>query len=412
MQRYLILGHEASPEDKFFEALVAKSWSQRQKIRCLCREDVELHLYTARRNDVYVLARWPGTGTAHSPYCDHYEAPDFLTGLGQVRGSAIVDDAESGETLLKFGFPLSRGAARAAPAALTNDKPDVKSNGQRLTIRGMLHYLWDRAELTHWHPGMAGKRNWFIVRRQLLAAAAACKARGDNLSRRLFIPETFRLDDKDALLRRRHNVLAPAEASKDAIMILIGEVKSIENARFGEKIVIRHLPDWPFVMDEDMARRFHKRFAIEEELWQTGADDGHLILAGTFSIGASGYPQLIEVTVMPVTPEWLPYENLEERTLIEKAVRERRRFVKGLRLNLPSEKPIVSLSLTDTGTEATAVHLMRSMSDEAYDEALAALMRTPGVVHVGWRSGEDLPIAVRLASTRHLLAAPDRATGN
>src|SRR3546814_13756223 len=78
---------------------------------------------------------------------DHYEAPDHLTGLGQVLGSAIVDDIDNGVTTLKFGFPLSKGPARAAPASFTNDKPDVKATGQRLSMRGMLHFLWDRAQL-------------------------------------------------------------------------------------------------------------------------------------------------------------------------------------------------------------------------------------------------------------------------
>jgi len=402
MQRYEILGEEVSPGHKGFEALVARSYSQRHKVRCLCRSDADLDLYIAKRNDVHVIARWPGTGTRHSPHCEHYEAPDYLTGLGQVRGSAIVDDKETGETTLKFGFPLSRGAARAAPQALTNDKPDVKSTGQRLTMRGLLHYLWDRAELTHWHPRMAGKRNWFVVRRQLQIAAMACKARGDSLAKRLYIPETFRLDDKDALLRRRHDHLGPAEASRDAIMILIGEVKAIEPARYGEKIVVRHLPDWPFLMDEDMARRFHKRFAVEEELWRADPQESHLVIAASFSIGSSGLPQLFEITVMPVTREWIPYEAVDERTLVRKAVEERRRFVKGLRLNLGSDKPIASITLTDTGAEATATYLVRSMTDAAYDDALAVLMRKQGIAHVAWRTGDALapPIALLTSSPR------------
>jgi hypothetical protein len=61
-------------------------------------------------------------------------------------------------------------------------------------------------------------------------------------------------------------------------------------------------------MDEDMARRFHKRFAVEEELWRSDDHEGHLVIAGSFSIGRSGLPQLIEITLMPVTREWLPYE--------------------------------------------------------------------------------------------------------
>ncbi|MBV1692349.1 DUF1173 domain-containing protein [Novosphingobium sp. G106] len=393
MQRYQMLDVEIGPDEDGFEAVLARAYSLKQKPQCLCRRDIPLPLYIARRQDSHHLARWPGTGPRHAPTCDHYEAPDFLTGLGQVRGSAIVEDEESGETSLKFAFPLSRGPARAAPSSFTNDKPSVKTNGQKLTMRGLLHFLWDKAELTHWHPKMAGKRNWFVVRRALIQARLGCKVRGDSLTRALFIPETFNLDHKDEIAGRRLSGLELAYASPDAIMVVIGEVKAIEPARYGEKILVRHLPDWPFLMDADMARRFHKRFAVEEELWRSEEAEGHLVMAASFAVGASGLPQLFEIAVMPVNRHWLPYESHEERALVAKAVQEKRRFVKGLRVNLGLEAPIASIALKDTGAEATAIHLARNMPDPAYDEALAALMRTPGVTHVTWRPGDRLPDA-------------------
>src|SRR3546814_17812406 len=98
-------------------------------------------------------------------------------------------------------------------------------------------------------------------------------------------------------------------------MILIGEIRSIESARYGEKILIKHMPQRPFLMDADMARRFHKRFAAEEELWRSDDRDGSLIMAASFSMGASGLAQIFEISVMPVTREWIPSEGLEERML-------------------------------------------------------------------------------------------------
>ncbi|MBK7656669.1 MAG: DUF1173 family protein [Betaproteobacteria bacterium] len=29
-----------------------------------------------------------------------------------------------------------------------------------MTIRSLLHYLWDGAKLTHWQPTWANKRSW------------------------------------------------------------------------------------------------------------------------------------------------------------------------------------------------------------------------------------------------------------
>ncbi|KAE8236130.1 hypothetical protein A4X03_0g9545 [Tilletia caries] len=147
-----------------------------------------------------------------------------------------------------------------------------------------------------------------------------------------------------------------------------------------------------------MARRFHKRFAAEEELWKADDRDGHLMIAASFSIGSSGLPQIYEMSVMPVTREWLPYEGLDERTLVVQAVEERRHFVKGMRVNLGLEMPIASLTLTDTGTEATAVYLAHNLPEPRYDEALEQLMRTRGVHHTTWRPGDRLQVARGLAA--------------
>ena len=41
----------------------------------------------------------------------------------------------------------------------------------RLSLRGLLYFLWHEAELTRWHPGFTGKRTWSVVRSHLLSAA-------------------------------------------------------------------------------------------------------------------------------------------------------------------------------------------------------------------------------------------------
>ena len=115
MQRYYVIDREIAAGEHGFDQMVARAYTLKQAVRCLCRRDIELDLYIAHRHGGHILSRWPGTGPRHAPNCDHYEAPDHLTGLGQVLGSAIVDDIDNGVTTLKFGFPLSKGPARAAP---------------------------------------------------------------------------------------------------------------------------------------------------------------------------------------------------------------------------------------------------------------------------------------------------------
>ena len=71
--------------------------------------------------------------------------------------------------------------------------------------------------------------------------------------------------------------------------MLIGELKAIDPARFGHKLVIKHLPDAPLMVDDILLARLNKRFGNELELWQ--ADDaGHLMVIATFSSAAPASP--------------------------------------------------------------------------------------------------------------------------
>ena len=92
-QRYRVLGRAFDAESsQEFQDRLGEAHSRKQKAYCLCRKGEELPLYIARRYDEWGLARWPGSGAEHATSCDHFDAPDTLTGLGQVRGSAVVDD--------------------------------------------------------------------------------------------------------------------------------------------------------------------------------------------------------------------------------------------------------------------------------------------------------------------------------
>lgn len=390
MQSYRLFDRSVTPNDSDFEALLSRAHNERVRARCECRTDIELALYVAKRTGGCVLARWPGSGAQHLPGCDHYDAPNDLTGIGQVIGNAVCED-DTGDVHLKLAFPLKRGAARAAPSAITNEKPALKHNGRKLSMRGLLHILWNRAELTHWVPRMAGKRNWYIVRRALLGGIEHCWAKGATLGPRVFVPETFKSDDVAGIAGRRHTALAPARVS-DTLMVVIGEVKSIGPSRYGEVINLRHLADWPLYMDTDTAARFHKRFALEHDLWRSSeAEDGHLIIAASFALRPSGAAEMFDIALMPVTREWLPYENLPERELLRSAVAAHRKFVKGLRVDLDADRTIASITLTDTKPTAIAVHIAGDTENEIENDALASFLATGGVEHFAWRPGATLP---------------------
>ncbi|MBE7190871.1 MAG: DUF1173 domain-containing protein [Gordonia polyisoprenivorans] len=345
-------------------------------------------MYVARAGRVFIVKRMPGTGPAHARTCASWTAPEQLSGLGQVQGSAITEDPDSGLTALRLDFSLSQNAGRAAPAAAGGASDTVAADGTKLTLRAMLHYLWDDAGFTSWTPRMAGKRSWRVVSWHLRQTARTKTTKGAVLSSRLFVPEPFDPDRKAELSARRLNAWAPARAQRGSssrpLLLLVGEVKEISPSRFGHKMVIKHMPDAPVMLDDDIHRRMLTTFADDLALWEAG-EHHHLMVIATFSVGPTGLASAVRLALMCTDEHWLPIANDYDRLLITAAVDQQRRFTVGMRYNLPADTPLAALTLTDTDP-VTAVHYSTGDAAE-FAEVIAA----EGLGHWHWDIDEELP---------------------
>jgi hypothetical protein len=348
---YEVGGQQIEAASRGFAQAIADAHATHHRPRCMCIVD-GVEMYVARlagTNDGFVVKRMPNTGSHHAPDCPSYEPPPEASGLGQVLGSAITEDSATGATTLKLDFSMSKIAGRSATPTAGGDGDSVTSSGTKLSLRGLLHYLWDQAELSRWQPAFAGKRTWGTVRKHLLLAAANKIARGDSLRSRLYIPEVFSVDQRDAINARRMaqwSLAIAAPGKPQHLMLRIAEVKEIVPARYGFKAVLKHVPDQAFALDEQLYRRLGRRFESELSLWGA-ADDIHMVMIATFSVASAGIPTIVELSLMPVTRQWLPVEDGFEKQLIERLVTEGRSFVKGLRCNLGAGCALASATLTD-----------------------------------------------------------------
>ena len=105
-------------------------------------------MYVARLGGLsagFIVKRMPESGSRHAIDCPSYEPPPGFSGLGQVLGTAIVEDPATGQTTLKLNFPLTRRPGRSTPPPPGGEPDSVKSTGTRLSLRALLHYLWDQA---------------------------------------------------------------------------------------------------------------------------------------------------------------------------------------------------------------------------------------------------------------------------
>jgi hypothetical protein len=312
LERALTAGHEA-------------------RIRPLCRcSEPPVPVYIARLGETFVLKRMPLTGGRHAIGCTHYDPPLHLSGPSDVSDSAVSEEPDTGATRLRVGFAMSKGAPRAVGSGDDSSRGSVRSDGTRLSLRGLLHFLWDAAELTRWHPGFSGKRTWAVVRSHLLAAAANKIVRGVPLPGVLYVPEPFTVANHHEIAARRMRRFADGlqrRGDTRPLMLLIGEVKEIRPTRHHFEILVKHMPDRAFRLDGRLHRRMVNRFERELSLWDD-SDTVRMLLIATFSMGDTGTPSIEELSLVPAAAQWILVDDVFDLRLVERLIREGRAFKK------------------------------------------------------------------------------------
>lgn len=389
MHHYRFSNFNCSTDDPSWLRVLQKAYEDGVRPLCLCTRNADLPvMYIAKIRDQYVLKRMPNSGGKHAPDCEHYESPPELSGLGQVQGSAIRSAADSGETILSLDFALSKGRSRAMADTSEVEHESVRNDGTKLTLRALLHYLYDQSGLARWSPAMRGKRSWFIVQRELMNAAHDKKTKGAYLPELMYIPEPFYLDKADDIKRRQKASLLPLSASPGKRMIVIGEVKSIEPGRFGHKLYLKHAPDLPLMINEELFARIIKVFSGQLNLWDQ-LEPSHLLMIGTVSRTPEGIFGIETLCLMNVNEHWIPFDNMYELDLLNTLHSTDRKFSKGLRYNLRSDEPLASAVLHDMRDAPTALFVVPEGVDDAYDAVKMVMEEQEQMGVWMWYTGRD-----------------------
>lgn len=386
-----INGKNYDSNDEGFQDSLKEAYIDKNRPKCLCTP-TGVYMYIAKINQSYVLKRMPNTGGSHSPGCVSYEPPHELSGLGEVLGQAIQENPEDGAVSLKFDFALTKRGGRSAPVPTGKEHDSVATDGKKLTLRGLLHYLYEQAKLNYWIPKEKGP-NWYHVRKQLLRAASDKTSKKQELSKTLYIPEVFNLDIKKDIVARRNEQLSHLN-SKDGsqnLMIVIGEIKEIAKARFGYKIIAKHCPDYHLFMNDDVHKRLDKRFIKEMELWNLYSDQCHLMFICTILKTQSDIPMIQEISLMLVNKQWIPFESKYEYELIEEMIDYQRQFIKGLRYNLPTNQPLASLVAVDTSPKPTAMYIIPASESDGYAQSIELMIEESDYSSWQWEVEKVMP---------------------
>jgi hypothetical protein len=407
-QRYLINGRIFAAQDPGLQEALARVHGTPARPRCLCiAEGVEM--YVSNFTD-FVIKRMPETGAEHRPTCPSYELPASESGLGEVLGEAIIEHGPEGVEL-RLDFPLTRRIGRSFATADPHPPCVVTVARKALSLRGLLHYLWERAGFNRWYPRMQGKRSYWVLRKFLLQASEEVETKGLRLAERLFIPENFSKEKMAEIAQRRDealSILMSANADlRFKMMIAIGEVKAFTVTTLGYTLVLKHLPECAFFLDHKTGERTKRAFGAELLAWNAGLV--RLVVGCLFHAKREHLYRVDTLTLMMTSDEWIPLDHAYEKDLVDQLVREQRTFIKPLRYEAKHPGKFPNFQLLDAGERQVALDIVSAFltPHERAEKASAIAARKPN----GWVRDmahgvvPDLPKAVQRPAREAATAA-------
>jgi hypothetical protein len=389
-QRFAIAGVEYDADDPGLQAVLSRIHESPERPRCLCVTG-GVEMYVARHRQ-FVVKRMPGSGMRHHPGCPSFEPDAQQSGLGELVGEAVLEPTP-GSFELRVNFPWSRVAGRAVPRGEPEEPAEVVVTRRRMSLRALMHFLFERAGINRWSPAMQGKRNQGVLHKYLMEAADSVTIRGISLAERLYVPEPFsEVGREDAARRRREKlaVLQPRDG-QSPLAVAMGEFKGCDATAQGCRIWIKHAPDAPLLAAVRTWERIARTFGPLLEARH--ADTGHrvrLVMAALIRARREHTYEVDAASLMLTDENWIPIDGVHELALVHALVAQRRRFVKPLRYDARTVAAFPNALLLDTGGRPEPLHVVSafmSAKDRAAKEKAAQAATGTWI----WRNDEPMP---------------------
>jgi len=390
-QRFAILGQVIEDDSPQLQEALAKVYDTSERPRCLCVPNgVEMYVARHRR---FVIKRMPDSGSAHHPGCPSFEPEAQLSGLGELIGDAVLESVP-GQVELRVDFPWTRMTGHSVPRGEPHEVVEVGVPRLRMTLRALLHFLFERAGFNRWSPAMAGKRNQGVLCKYLLEAAEEIMVKGVPLAQRLYVPEPFSETAKAEVAGRRREKLAVLRPHDGLtpLALVVGDYKGNDVTAQGRRVWIRHMPDAPLLIAARNWERIERVFAPLFEA--RDADTGHpvrLVMAALIRARREYTYEIEAVSLMLTSEQWIPLEGVHELPLIIALVAQHRRFVKPLRYDARSATAFPNALLLDAGPAPVPLHVVSAFMDPkeraAKEKAVAACKDDAWV----WRTDQPMP---------------------
>ena len=341
----------------------------KKTVFCYCTGK-PLPLFVSHRHyKNYHLSKVEHTGPLHSPACEFFESHSGQNAQGGSKPARIV--RSDGTIDIKLDCPL-----RYAPAGATVPRRDSKgaetgtsrSKRSSWTLLGLLLDAWQRGELNKWRPSRLYSPTLNSIRKRLLPVLEPVVVSGQRVRDILFIPEY--INDWSTSNRVNLDRLEAITKTPEQFALVISTLDKLVESSESSAKALRLSRVKPYLwMAPDLVQDVEKSYGTH--LARAGDKSQEVVVIATVRRRNENY-KVGTVAMMTVSPEFIPADSSYELQVIEHLIKEKRFFVKPLRLE--REELLSDFILLDSQPYA-AMEVFGMMNDPEYRQHAEGKMR-------------------------------------
>ena len=372
-----------------YAALFARARAEVGHGQCLCRTPALRLVIRCSRAGRYHLAGWPGEGELHDPSCSFHKLASELSGRDAYSTEAIHESDDG--VAIRFSTALARKLSAPEPARAPTEQREGRTR-RTVGLLGLLHWLWEGAQLTAWHPRWR-RRTWWVCHARLSEQIAGCSINHEELTEALYVVPPFREEFarrnaaafetfRVARLKRRGDTQRRG--------LILGEIRDVRETRYGVRYALAHHRGALFAtaaLDERLRRSY--RHAFSEAAAEHGARRIGLFLV---ELSPKDNVRVVDMAAMLVSKLYIPADSSHEVVMANALADAGRAYVKPVRYD-GSDLVFPDFVLTDTCPHSY-VEVYGIQGREAYDErkrVKQAHYQNQGSSLIEWDVTEPIP---------------------
>ncbi|MDT7783022.1 MAG: hypothetical protein QOF58_1441 [Pseudonocardiales bacterium] len=375
-----------------YTTLFARARSEVGHAICLCRNDKVVRLVIRCRSGRYHLANWPAEGHQHAPGCPWFRSHSSISGR-----SAYADAITTTEhgTSIRLSAPLTVRGASASPSAKPAAAGKATGTSRRaLGPLGLLHHLWENAQLNIWHP-QHERRTWRTCQALLDEQVRDCEINKMPLTEALWIVPAFRPEHAERINAGWDRFLARLTTTGRTRHrgLVLGELRDATSTKYSVRLSLRHQKA-PLYATPQLMNQVRRSYpAVFSE--QTRQSSRPQLVLCVVELSPGGYATVVEMAAMLTTKSYLPVDSSHEAEMADALVAARRAFIKPLRYDGDGVFPDFVLIDDERETYIEVWGVRGRESYETRKRAKQSFYRDTGRTLIEWNVQDPLPDLVR-----------------